>query len=531
MGTVDLPSAPHPFYPQKPDAAVSRPLPDSAELQQAVTRILAEETGNVLRYLAGKLPADVLDRLDIPGSLKEKLSRSVNRNFQEMYNRYLASDEPDVPVPYPCHTPGEIAGLLRSLGGAGQFNTGEIEKTAGGGRKTPDLETYTNALLRQKPDMDTLLQGFPQGNIAGSIVKWVFRDNVLKPKTVTDAKLTINIPDSALIDPVFRHHAAAKYLIRDLICAPIMAGIGKTAHNSGQDIEERIMGYAAESLPAGFNPSDIRDIEQIRTRGFEGAVEALCAILGSLHMGYQFFENNGNGRELIIREYDDTDTAALPDERYGIRLWYGNREQHTAARAAYDAQKQTFESRVQHLWNQIEVIYQDSKSVFKINDFEDLAKKNKSRIRELVKQQNDGNVDKNLGKALDKIAGEIALEAGNIRAQFARMHERIHNMYDFLYPVERRVMEDRLEQLEKEWRRFDMVVNPHYLHPGLLIEIEVTSIKRKKTTLDSLADALTAFLPAVYAAFYHSAVTACDLQPADVATQPATPSRRQVRKR
>jgi hypothetical protein len=374
--------------------------------------------------------------------------------------------------------------------------------------------------------MDALLQG----DIAGSIVKWVFRDNVLKPKTVTDAKLTINIPDSALINPVFRRHAAAKYLIRDLICAPIMANLGKVANNSGKDIEERIMGYVAESFPAGFNPSDIRDIEQIRTRGFEGAVTALCAILGNLHMGYQFFENSGNGRELIIREYDDTDTAVLPDERYGIRLWYGNRDQLAATRAEYDAQKQTFESRVQHLWNQIEVMYQDSKSVFKINDFEDLAKKNKGRIRELVKQQNDGNVDKNLGKALDKIAGEIAPSAGNIRAQFARMHERIHNMYDFLYPIERRVMEDRLEQLEKEWRRFDALVNPHHLHPGLLIEIEVTSIKRKKTTLDSLATALLAFLPAVYAAFYHAAVTACAIQPADAA-QPVAAPRRPGRKK
>jgi hypothetical protein len=526
MGTVDLPSASRSFYPQKPDAAVSRPLPDSAELQQAITRIVAEETGNILRYLTGKLPPDALDRLDVSGSLKEKLSRSVNRNFQEMYNRYLAVDEPDEQMPYACHTPGEIAGLLRSLGGAGQFNTGEIEKAAVSGRKIPHLETYTNALLRQKTGMDALLPG----DIAGSIVKWVFRDNERKPKTVTDVKLTINIPDSALINPVFRRHSAAKYLIKDLICAPITANIGKAAQNSGKDIEERIMGYVAESLPAGFNPSDIRAVEQIRTGGFEGVVTALGAILGNLRMGYQFFENSGNGRELIIREYDDTDMAALPDERYGIRLWYGNRDQLADARAEYDAQKQTFENRIQHLWNQIEVIYQDSKSVFKINDFEDLAKKNKSRIRELVKQQNDGNVDKNLGRALDKIAGEIAPSAGNICAQFARMRERIHNMYDFLYPVERRVMEDRLEQLEKEWHRFDLLVNPHHLRAGLLVEIEATSIKRKRTTLDSLADMLTAFLPAVYAAFYHSAVAACGLQPA-TAAQPVAAPRRTGRKK
>jgi hypothetical protein len=37
-------------------------------------------------------------------------------------------------------------------------------------------------------------------------------------------------------------------------------------------------------------------------------------------MGYQYIENLKNSREVIIREYEDTDVANLPDERYQIKL-------------------------------------------------------------------------------------------------------------------------------------------------------------------------------------------------------------------
>jgi hypothetical protein len=86
------------------------------------------------------------------------------------------------------------------------------------------------------------------------------------------------------------------------------------------------------------------------------------------------------------------------------------------------------------------------------------------------------------------------------------MHERIKNMYEFLYPVERRIMEDRLAWLEKESSRLDFMINPHHLRPGLLIDVEITSIKRRKTTLNALAYTLGEFLRVVYGCFREGAV-------------------------
>jgi hypothetical protein len=67
-------------------------------------------------------------------------------------------------------------------------------------------------------------------------------------------------------------------------------------------------------------------------------------------------------------------------------------------------------------------------------------------------------------------------------------------------------MEDRLVQLEKEYSRFDFVVNPHHLQPGLLIDIDMTSIKQRKTTVDSIANALNQFFPGMFAAFQDAAL-------------------------
>ena len=499
MGTVDLsknPPAYHAaaFHAQKPSGGL-RKAPAHEDLQQAALRLLEDETDNALNHCKDKLPPEILKRVTM-SNLREKLYNSINRHYQEISGR-AASDEKDETAAGARYTPGEIAQLLRSMGGGGAFNAGEIEKTAKNSRNINDLEIYANNVLRQKTG------AYHAPDTAGSIAKCVFRDNALKPKTVTDVKLSINIPDSALIDPVFYSYAAAKHLIKDIICRHIIESIDQEINSSAQEpLEERIIGLFAET--AGFNLSNARgniaknaEIEHIRACGFNTAVNALMAILDNAALSYQFIENRKNGRELVIREYEDSEPANLPDERYAIRLWYFDRDQLAEDCKAYDAQVKNLEHEVQHLWDLIEVIYQDSKSVFKVNDFEDLAKKNKSRIRDIVKRKT--------GETPHEITGETGDEKGNIPARLARMHERIKNMYEYLYPVERRVMEERLVRLEKEYSRIDFITNPRCLQSGLLVDIELTTIKRKKTTLDSLAAALEELLNAAYEGFQDAA--------------------------
>jgi hypothetical protein len=78
-------------------------------------------------------------------------------------------------------------------------------------------------------------------------------------------------------------------------------------------------------------------------------------------------------------------------------------------------------------------------------------------------------------------------------------------MYTYQYPIERRVMEDRLAFLEKEYYRFEYTINPYHLQPGILLDVDITSIKRKKATLDAMANVLNEFLSGVSKGFQDAA--------------------------
>jgi hypothetical protein len=85
------------------------------------------------------------------------------------------------------------------------------------------------------------------------------------------------------------------------------------------------------------------------------------------------------------------------------------------------------------------------------------------------------------------------------------MQGKMQDMYGFRYPIQRRVMEDRLSFLEKEFNKFDYMINPYHIQPGLLLDVDITSIKRKKATLDGMANVLNEFLHGVSKGFQDAA--------------------------
>jgi hypothetical protein len=258
-------------------------------------------------------------------------------------------------------------------------------------------------------------------------------------------------------------------------------------------------------------------MENIRNRGFNTAINSITSILDTSKMGYQYIENLKNGREVIIREYEDNDVVNLPDERYSIKMRYFDNAQLVEDRKAYDVQIKSFETEVQHIWDILEVIYQDSKG-FKIVDFNDLAGKKKNRVKKIIKEKSGEPMYEDIAKVWDEISfvkpAETEVEKANrtylyekdrLRTRIIRMRERMKKMYDFLYPIERRVMEERLLWLEKEYYRFEYMINPYHLQPGLLLDVDITSIKRKKVTLDAMANVLNEFLSGVSKGFSDAA--------------------------
>ena len=52
---------------------------------------------------------------------------------------------------------------------------------------------------------------------------------------------------------------------------------------------------------------------------------------------------------------------------------------------------------------------------------------------------------------------------------------------------------------------FRSLINPFHIQPGLLLDLDITSIKRKKATLDGMANVLNEFLHGVSKGFADAA--------------------------
>lgn len=588
MGSIDLPKSPNVFHPEKPSAVGSRnSLAQEYRDQQAeVDLLLDEEVDKVMNHVTGRLPKEVLERLDVMGGLKEKVYNYFNQNYQNMFNRYIVTTEDEMvkkvrnfidkeeAKTLARYTPKEISAILEQVGGADKFNTGEIEKSIVNmyghlqghiQRGVNDLENMTNALLRQKTDVGA----FIRGENAYSIVKCSFKDNIRKPKTVADVKLSVNILDSELISPIFHYQVTVEYLIKELLAKHIMDMIDKeidkwkdslldsgadepsdseiifekfkkvknytddskddprSARYSvvGKDLLDRLSGLRAEIDPSEFDQLNVRenlkriiDIENIRNRGYNTSVNSITSILDTSKMGYQYIENLKNARELIIKEYEESDESILPDERYKIRLRYYDNAQLIAERQAYDAQVKQFELEVDHLWDVLEMVYEDSKFMKRVVDFKDLGKVYKNKIRKKIKDKTGDVVYENADKVWDEITFVNAeetdvekmnrtylFEKGKLKKRIILMKDKLQVMYAYRYPIERRVMEDRLSFLEKEFNRFEYMINPYHIQPGLLLDIDITSIKRKKSTLEGMAGVLNEFLHGVSKGFQDAA--------------------------
>jgi hypothetical protein len=591
MASIDLPKSPNVFHPEKPSAVGSRnSLAQEFRDQQAeVDLLLSEEVDKVMNHVAAKLPSDVLDKIDVMGGLKEKIYNYYNQNYQNMFNRFIVTSEDEMVKKVrnfidkeemkalARYTPKEIAALLDQIGGMDKFNTGEIEKSIVNmyghlqghiQRGVNDLENLTNSLLRQKTDVGA----FIRGENAYSIVKCSFKDNIYKPKTISDVKLSVNILDSELISPIFHYQVTVEYLIKDLLSKHILDLIDKdieklkekvidegreelsdgeilfekmgrvenyTAdekddpkskryHFFAKSLMDRIEGLRAEIDPEDFDPVNIRenlkkiiDLENIRNRGFNTAINSITSILDTSKMGYQYVENLKNARELVLREYEDTDPSQLPDERYSIRMKYYDQAQLLEERKAYDVMVKSVEVEVQHAWDVLEMLYEDSKFMKGISDFKDLAKRKRGKIRRKIKALTGDPMYEDIEKSWDEISfvhpGDTEVERLNrtylpekdkVKKRLIMMRDKLQNMYEYRYPIQRRVMEERIKFLQSEFDKFDYLINPYHIQPGLLLDVDITSIKRKKATLDGMANVLNEFLHGVSKGFQDAAFAA-----------------------
>nr|HPN13705.1 cytoplasmic filament protein CfpA [Spirochaetota bacterium] len=327
------------------------------------------------------------------------------------------------------YTPREVIELMDKIAGPDKFHTGEIEKSMINmyghlhghiQRGVNDLETETNSILRQKTDIGA----FVRGQNAYAILKCVFKDNEYRPKYVYDVKLSINILESELISPMYHYQVTVENLLKDAIQKHVQDLIdrqvqafndelvdqGKRELTGSEKMFEKIKrienftddekddekskrytilakkfldkieGLRAEIDVDDIDPLNIRenikfiiDEENVRNRGYNTAINNITSILDTSKLGYQVCNNMKNARICHIKEYEETDTSILPDERYGMRLAFYDQNQLKVEKKEYDKQMDSFSTEIKMLWDVTHGYYESKKRFRALKDFDDLA--------------------------------------------------------------------------------------------------------------------------------------------------------------
>jgi hypothetical protein len=293
---------------------------------------------------------------------------------------------------------------------------------------------------------------------------------------------------------------------------------------------DAIDGVAAEISSTEYDALGVREnifkiieTDNIRNRGFNTAVNSLTHVLDWSRMGYQHIENYKTSRRLFIREYEATDVGRLPDERYQMELSYFDGRQINVLREAYLAQMVEFERTIKDLWEVIEQIYVEHRNQTGKLDWDVLSAKilgSKQAKRSWFSTSSEESAEKapEEGRRWNEITFIQPEETTNqrdnptmerrlsdLRARFPLMREKLQAVFEETNPKLREIVDSRLDFLDSEFMRFAALINPFHLNPGLLLDVDITTIKRKSTTMMKMANVLNEFLNSVSRGFADSA--------------------------
>lgn len=235
---------PNYVHPERDSAVGSRNSMnrDSRNEYAEAKLLIDEEIDKVLNHVSAKLPPEVLEKLQVGGTIKEVLHNYYNHSYQNMYNRYITTVEDEMGKKFRDmvdrdealnlnkYNPRDVSFLLDSIGKEGMFNTHAIENSVvniwghlqGHVQKGAfDLEDLTRKMLSGKSGIG----GFLRGKFSGAIVKCIFSNNVLKPDAVTNVDLILNIPEAELTKPIYHYQVASETIIKDIISEHIIKQI------------------------------------------------------------------------------------------------------------------------------------------------------------------------------------------------------------------------------------------------------------------------------------------------------------------
>jgi hypothetical protein len=401
-------------------------------------------------------------------------------------------------------------------------------------------------------------------------VKCTFRNNYKKPEEVFDIKLAINVLDSEMISPIISHQKMTLDVIKDVVSGQLTALIDKEIEEINQQLQlegrpelspnemifekikaienyteddesenskryqllpkyfmDRLKGMTAEAEKTEHDPLKVResiqrllDHNHLRTRGWNTAVNSITAILDTSRMGYQFAQNFKHARQLQIREYEETDSTLLPDERYTINLKYYDARQIREEKVAYSAQVSEFQREIMRLWDVVEAIYKEEKAKQGWKDWQDLMGETLDRNKRKPRRGwfSPASEEAPAEEGAKRVWNEITfvqrplttLEEMNqtyemlvteFKERFIVVRRRLNDVFELRFPDHRTLVEERLNFLESQFMEFMGRVNPYHVQPGLLLEVSITTIRRLRATVKGMSNVLNEYLSGISKGF------------------------------
>ena len=93
----------------------------------------------------------------------------------------------------------------------------------------------------------------------------------------------------------------------------------------------------------------------------------------------------------------------------------------------------------------------------------------------------------------------------DLKKKIQLMVKKLVKIFTNQYPPQRRILDKRIKFLEDAFQKFSTQINPHHVQQGLVLEVDITSVKRKRTTMNSMSNVLNEFLIRVSSGFVEQA--------------------------
>jgi hypothetical protein len=212
------------------------------------------------------------------------------------------------------------------------------------------------------------------------------------------------------------------------------------------------------------------------------------------------------------------DPSRLPDERYQMQLKFYDNGQLENLRSAYDKQMEQYALEIQRAYDIAEVVYQDNKKGFgAINDFDDLARKVSGKVKKVKEKSGDPiyeEQEKLWNEILELKAEDTDVERLNqtylyekdlLKKMLRAARDKVRLTFGYENPKVRVELDKRIDFLERQFEAYDYAINPYHIQPGLILDVDITSIKRKRYVLNSMANVLNEFLNGVSKGFQDAA--------------------------